>query len=94
MSAVTIEAMLVVEAKARLTRGEGFHFCATPECDAVYFHPISGEVFFQRDVRVIVFQKSADPNRLICYCFGHTVAAIQAEIRAKGCLADSGRHQS
>lgn len=84
VSAVTIKTMLVVEAKARLTRGEGFHFCATPECDVVYFRSASGEVVLQRDVRVPIFQKSQDPNRLVCYCFGHTVAEIQAEVRVKG----------
>ena len=84
VSAVTIEAMLIVEAKARLTRTDGFHFCATPECDVAYFHPAPGGVFLQRDVRVPVFQKSANPDRLVCYCFGRTVAEIQAEVRAKG----------
>ncbi|HEV2329796.1 MAG TPA: hypothetical protein VGY56_13520 [Verrucomicrobiae bacterium] len=84
VSAVTIEAMLIAEAKARLTQTDGFHFCATPECDVAYFHPASREVFLQRDVRVPVFQKSTNPNRLVCYCFGHTVAEIRAEFRAKG----------
>lgn len=84
VSAVTVEAMLIVEAKARLTRSDGFHFCATPKCDVAYFHPTSGKVVLQRDVRVPIFQKSPNPNRLVCYCFSHTAAEIQTEVRAKG----------
>jgi hypothetical protein len=84
VSAMTIEAMLIAEAKARLSQTNGFHFCATPECDVVYFRSASGEVVLRRDVRVPIFQKSQDPNRLVCYCFGFTEAMAVEEIRATG----------
>lgn len=36
------------------------------------------------EVGVPIFQKSTSPERLVCYCFGLTVAAIQREVGATG----------
>jgi hypothetical protein len=35
-------------------------------------------------VRVTVFQKSTDPQRPVCYCFGYSVEAVQNEVRTQG----------
>lgn len=80
--AVTVQSLVTEPAKARLRSLTGFHFCATPNCGVVYFRATSAECVSQQDVRVTVFQKSADPKRLVCYCFGHTVDAVQSEARA------------
>ena len=83
-STVTVAAMFSPETSRRLTSMAGFHFCATQDCDVAYFSPASGELVLQREVRAPIFQKSTDPHRLVCYCFGNTVGAVQSEVRAKG----------
>lgn len=82
VSEVTVQSLLLDQAKAKFT--SAFRFCATPQCAVVYFQPVSGDRVIQSDLRVAVFQKRADPKRLVCYCFGHTVKAVQSEVRASG----------
>ena len=84
VSAVTVEAMVTPATRERLTSLAGLCFCATPECDVAYFNAVSSELVIQREVRVPIFQKSTDPHRLVCYCFGHTAEAVQSEVRATG----------
>jgi len=84
VSAVTVEAMVTPATRERLTSLAGLCFCATPACDVAYFNTVSGELVIQREVRVPIFQKSTDPHRLVCYCFGHTAEAAQSEVRATG----------
>jgi Zinc binding domain len=84
ISAVTVQSLVTEQAKARLKSTIGFCFCATPKCGVAYFQPASGECVLQEELRLVVFQKSADPKRLVCYCYGHTVIAIQSEVRASG----------
>jgi hypothetical protein len=83
VSAVTVAAMLNPGTDRRLTSTAGFRFCPTQDCAVAYFDPTSDELVLQREVRVPIFQKSTDPHRLVCYCFGHTAGAVQSEIRAK-----------
>jgi hypothetical protein len=63
---------------------EGFRFCATDDCDTVYFRGGAGPRFSRADVEVPVFQKEIGSERLVCYCFGHRVAAIESEVRETG----------
>jgi hypothetical protein len=84
VSCLTIESLVHAGARARLRSFEGFRFCAAPACDVAYFHPVSGDILTCAEVRVSIFQKSDGPERLVCYCFGHTVAAIQREVGATG----------
>jgi hypothetical protein len=84
VSAVTVEAMVTPATRERLTSLAGFCFCATPDCDVAYFSAVSSECVVKREVRVPIFQKSTDPHRLVCYCFGHTAEDVQSEIRATG----------
>jgi len=50
----------------------------------VYYKPGSDEIVRLNEVRVEVFQKSKNPDRLVCYCFGRTVRAVQSEVCATG----------
>ena len=84
VAAATIESLVTPAARLRLLLLDGFQFCATPKCDVAYFHPATGETIICAEVRVPIFQKCAEPERLVCYCFQHTVAAIQREVRAAG----------
>ena len=84
ISAATLEAMVPAQISERLNSTAGFQFCATSTCDVVYFHATSPAILLQRDLLIPVFQKSSNPNRVVCYCFGHTVQGIQSEVREKG----------
>jgi hypothetical protein len=78
---VTVGALLKPEHRASIPREDGFYFCRTADCDAVYFRP--NEVLFRkRDLRVPVHQKeSENPKVPVCYCFDWTPEKISAEFR-------------
>lgn len=84
VSATTVSAMLYSEASSRLPSKTGFWFCPSPECKVVYYKPGSNELVRVNEVRIEVFQKSSNPDRLVCYCFVHTVRTIQSEVRKTG----------
>lgn len=81
---ITIESLVVEEARVRAARTDGFRFCADPSCDVAYFHPESGVRIGRPEVRVRIGQKETKPPRPICYCFDHTVEAIEADVSATG----------
>ncbi len=79
---ITVKSLLTARALERLTLKE-HRFCATPDCEVVYF---SEETLFGReDVRVPVFQKEPSGRRMVCYCFEITEddadAAAESRIR-------------
>lgn len=82
--------MLRAEARLRFKSVEGFCFCSTVACDVAYFHPSTGGRVGCAEVRVPIFQKQTEPERLVCYCFQHTVAAIQQELRETGASRIAG----
>lgn len=84
VSAKTLESLVCVEARLRFKSLDGFLFCATPTCAVAYFHPATGDRVACAEVRVPIFQKRSEPERLVCYCFQHTVAAIQRDVREAG----------
>lgn len=83
VSSTTVDAMLIGGARATYS-GEAMRFCRTASCEVVYFEPAGTLRFGAEDVRVSVFQKSDEPDRLVCYCFRHTVRAVQDEADADG----------
>lgn len=84
VSATTLKSLLCSETQLRLRSVAGFQFCATPKCNVTYFHPTARETVLDAEVRVPIFQKGTAAERLVCYCFQHTVAEIQQEVRATG----------
>lgn len=60
-----------------------YRFCESPDCDTVYFST-DGEVAFETaDMRQLVgIKATGDSRALVCYCFGFTIADLEAEIRA------------
>jgi hypothetical protein len=58
--------------------GGSWRFCATPECEVVWFDEASERRVGRGGVRVPVFPKEAGPERLVCYCFGFRVADVLA----------------
>lgn len=84
VSAVTIESLLKPDARARAAHPEGFRFCATRDCPVAYYRPADGLTLAATEVRVPIFQKGAAPDRLVCYCFRHSVREIEEQVRATG----------
>ncbi|MCI0743986.1 MAG: cation transporter [Verrucomicrobia subdivision 3 bacterium] len=84
VSAITVASLVKPETLARLSGQGGFRFCATQECEVVYYCRERSEVVDRAEVRVPVFQKSASPERPVCYCFQHTVGEIENDVRATG----------
>lgn len=63
---ITLKALLRASALPRL--GHAVHrFCASVDCDVVYF--AGHESYGRHDVRVPVFQKQTPGRRTVCYCF-------------------------
>ena len=81
VSVLTLTSHLNDEAKTRLDSADGFSFCKAGDCDVSYF---GSETFSTSDVRFSIFQKSGDPKRLVCYCFGHSVEEIEQEVSESG----------
>lgn len=81
VSALTLSSQLTEEAQGHLASAEGYSFCPNSDCEVSYFGSVT---FTVRDVQVFIFQKSDDPKRLACYCFGHSVEEIEQEILKTG----------
>lgn len=73
---ITVQSLVKAEKKRLLERLDGFYFCGEKECEVVYYNPQTGQTVLVGDMTVPVFQKSNDPNRLVCYCFKHSVSAL------------------
>ncbi len=81
VNSITLTSHLSDAARAGLDSTEGFVFCSNSDCEVSYFGP---QTFPVSDVELPIFQKSTDPNRLVCYCFKHSVAEIKEEIATTG----------
>jgi hypothetical protein len=84
VKAVTLRALLTEAALEQVHEFDGFRFCSTPECAVVYVQPETANTLPEEAVRVAVFQKSAAPTRLVCYCFDHSVNEITTEVAQTG----------
>ncbi|MGC8743094.1 MAG: hypothetical protein ACP5T0_04355 [Verrucomicrobiia bacterium] len=84
VSSMTINSLVKPEKLSLIKSPDGFYFCSTPDCAAAYFNPVSGEVIYTADVKVVIYQKNKDPERPICYCFNHTVKEIIEDFKKHG----------
>ena len=78
---VTLEAQ-VVSGPWETSAGEGWSLCTTKSCEVVYFR--NEDVILVGQTLAIPFHKSDDPQRLVCFCFGHTVASVEADAGPDG----------
>ena len=81
---VTVGSLLTEDALVRVSNPDGFRFCLTPSCEVVYYRPGTEERFLKQDVRVRIGLKEVYSPQSVCYCFGHTVEEIEADVRATG----------
>lgn len=83
VSAVTLNALVKDEIRERIAADTEYSFCDAKGCDVVYF-TASAETITTVQLAVAIGVKLASGERPLCYCFGHSVASIKDEIRAKG----------
>ena len=62
----------------------GWRFCNSAGCDVVYFSEEDETSFAKSQLKVPVGEKETSGERLLCYCFGHSVASLKDELRTKG----------
>lgn len=80
---VTLESLLRPEHLADIGDGS-YHVCPAPECATVYFGADGDANFDKSDLSVRFGLKETAPPRPVCYCFGHSIEGIYAEIRRTG----------
>jgi hypothetical protein len=72
----TVKALLAVSLRTISTAE--YHFCRTATCPVVYFTMDGTQIFTIDQVRERVYQKEPGAaDVLLCYCFRHTVGAVQ-----------------
>lgn len=75
----TLKSMLAVS--LRLVQDSLYRFCASPDCDVVYYSESSTQTFTTRQVRERVYQKElGSEDVLICYCFQHTTLDVRQHV--------------
>lgn len=73
---------LVLPSLASTLVGEDRRFCATPTCPVVYYGGDGAEI--RKDQLSVRVGLKEATDRLVCYCFGHTVDRIHDEIERTG----------
>ncbi len=84
VKAVTLRSLLSDTARTAAGDFQGFRFCSDLSCEILYFQPERRLELGRDAVTMEVFQKSTLPERLVCYCFGHSVAEVEAEVMETG----------
>lgn len=83
----TVKALLAVSLRA--AQPTEYHFCRTATCPVVYFAGDSTQTFTVDQVRERVYQKEPGVADVwVCYCFRHTVEAVQTARDPAGIVAD------
>ena len=78
----TLEHILKKEQLENLSCLDGFYYCKTPSCQAVYFR--NREVIKQEGLKVIVGLKDGATPATMCYCFEWTKERIREELLKSG----------
>lgn len=75
----TVKSMLAVS--LRHVRDTPYRFCASSDCDVVYYSDDGTQTFTTHQVRERVYQKEPGADDvLICYCFQHTPGDIRQHV--------------
>ena len=81
--AITLESLLTPSALRTIEgKTEGWHFCQTPACEAVYFQNAS--ILRQTHLRIPVGLKEGIRPAMVCYCFEWSIERMQEEIERQG----------
>lgn len=82
IESVTLEAQVGPDRIAQLAEHKGWGLCTSDSCEVVCFR--DNEVVVLGETRGVPFHKSEDPQRLVCFCFEHSVAELEADVAANG----------
>lgn len=80
---VTVQAQVVEE--HQIDDFDGWRMCTSEHCNVIYFR--DGDVVMMGDTRAVPFHKGTDPDRLVCFCFQHAVADLQADPTIRDAIA-------
>ena len=80
--AKTLDALLQESIKKQLSQLEGFSYCKSPSCKAIYFR--DGMVITQEGVKVTVGIKEWAKPATLCYCFAWSKEKIQEQLEKHG----------
>ncbi|MGB1015431.1 MAG: hypothetical protein ACPG4T_14945, partial [Nannocystaceae bacterium] len=75
---VTLQAQVVPARLDQLAEHNGWRLCTSESCEVVYFR--DDQVVVLGETRGVPFHKSEDPERLVCFCFEHSVADIKVDV--------------
>ncbi len=81
---VTIQSLVKPRALGEVSNTSGFHYCGTLSCEVAHFQPGTGNLILKGQVPVRIGDKETSAPRTVCYCFGHAVEEIEAEVAATG----------
>ena len=79
---VTLESQVVDDRLDAIGDRDDWRLCLSATCDVIYFR--DDEIVVRGETRAAPFHKSEDPDRLVCFCFEHSVAEVEADARANG----------
>lgn len=91
VSALTVAAQAERPAIRGVNLAQGWRFCRTEDCAAAYFSVDGAEMIPFSQLKSLPFSKSRDPERRVCFCFGHTVAAVLADPELKSAIVQACR---
>ncbi|MFT8928398.1 MAG: (2Fe-2S)-binding protein [Sporolactobacillus sp.] len=77
---ITLKSLLKPSALDTLNAEVNHYFCATKDCNVVYFD-INERIYSVQDIKVKVYQKDDTLAVSICYCFDWTRQRIQDSLR-------------
>jgi hypothetical protein len=82
IEAATLEAQVVDKRLDQIRDRDTWQMCTSESCDVVYFR--GGDVVIIGETHAAPFHKSTDPDRFVCFCFNHSVADVEADLRKHG----------
>jgi copper chaperone CopZ len=79
---VTLKAQVLPDRLAGLPVHDEWRLCTSEGCEVVYFR--GNKELVLGETRAVPFHKREDPKRLVCFCFEHSVAELEADVAANG----------
>lgn len=79
---VTLQHHVVPARRAQIIHEDGWSLCTDPECDVVYFR--LEDAVRRGEVIALPYLKDSGGSRLVCFCFEHSVEAVEEDVHRHG----------
>lgn len=76
---ITLKSLLLPSSLEQLNVSENYMFCATQDCEVVYYGDNSS-TYTKEKLKVPVYQKELDEEVNICYCFDWSLGKIKRDM--------------